>query len=111
VTGNPNVLTQIDPEHFILIPVPVAVTSVTLTVALKPTRDATKGPDFLFNDYYEGICAGAKGRLMLMKGKPWTDPQAAALHIGLFNEKITEANVRRSKAFGRGKVRVQAQFM
>jgi hypothetical protein len=104
------VLTQLSPEGFLLVPTPVAATNVTLTVALKPTRDSTKGPDFLFEDYYEAICAGAKGRLMLTKGKSWTDPQAAALQLAFFNEKITEANVRRSKAFGRGVARVEGSY-
>jgi hypothetical protein len=111
VTGLPGVLTQLDPEHFILLPTPIEVSYCTLSVVLKPTRDSTKGPDFLFEDYYEAICAGAKGRLMLMKGKDWTDPQAAAVQVAFYNSKLAEANIRRSKAFGMAKVRVESQFL
>lgn len=110
ITGAPAALTQLDPESFILVPAPDVTREVTLTVALKPTRDSPRGPDFLFNDYYEGIAAGAKSRLMLMKDKPWTDAQQGAAYMAFFNEKVDEAALRREKAWGRATIRVKPDY-
>ena len=54
-------------------------------VSLKPLRSATDLPDILYNDCYQTIAAGAKAKLMVMPEKPWTNPQLASVHAGIFD--------------------------
>jgi hypothetical protein len=111
VVGTPDSVVQISPDQFA--PVPAASGGpweMLLHVAYKPTRTATSGPDFLYNDYYEQIAAGAKARLMAMPGKAWSNPQLAGVYASVFDAAITKANSRQAHGFGRGRVRVKAQF-
>lgn len=65
-------------------------------VSLKPLRDAVELPDILHNDWYQTIAAGAKANLMIMPGKPWTNPQMAMVHGGFFDDGVNNAS---KKAF------------
>lgn len=109
--GRPTNVVQISPEQWA--PVPAAnggPWQMVLHVAYKPDRTATSGPDFLYNDYYEQIAAGAKARLMAMGKKPWGDTNMAGVYLGVFNEAIRQANTRQAHGFGRGRNRVKAEF-
>lgn len=110
--GKPTNVTQLDPDSFWPIPAPSGGPwSAVLQVCYKPTRDSTQGPDLLFNDYYEVIALGAKARLMAMPGQVWANPQLAVAYGALFDSATEKANVRVAKAFGRGRIRVKANFI
>lgn len=55
-------------------------TDITVTSFLKPSRDAVDLPDILHNDWFEGVFAGAIADLMLMSGKPWSNPAMASVN-------------------------------
>lgn len=111
LAGTPCAITQIQPDEFRLAPQPATTMELTLTVALKPTRDSTQGPDFLFDDYYKAICASAKSMLMLMARQPWSNPNQAAIYAGMATSEASKARVRVQRAFGRAPTRVRAQFL
>jgi hypothetical protein len=110
-TGTIEAVTQIGPDAFSVVPQPVATTSLLLMVALQPTRDAIDGPDFLFDDYYETICLGAKSRLMLMNEAEWANPRLAAIYGEMAADQLVQARSRRNRAFGRAVTRVRGQFL
>lgn len=110
--GKPSNVCQISPDSFV--PVPAATGgpwTMMLRVALKPTRTATVGPDFLYNDYLQQIAYGAKSQLLAMRDKPWTDLQRASAYAKIFDDACLDAKVRAAKGFGRGRVRVKGNFV
>lgn len=64
---------------------------------LVPLQTASKIPDALL-DYAEGIASGAKFRLMMQPGKPWSSPDLAAAHRTLFENAIGDAFARSESA-------------
>ena len=79
--------------------------SLTMRVALKPTRASTTIDDVIFEDYAETIASGALYRLMSSVGKSYTNVEMAGIHKGLFNQGI---NVARQRAT-HGQVRSNLQ--
>ena len=75
--------------------------SITMRVALVPLRDSTKFDDFLYEQWGEYIACGAKARLMLTPGKPYTNQDAAAVNQARY---MTALNDARQRAI-RGNVR------
>ena len=71
-----------------------AYTTAELKVVLKPTRDATQAPDFIYNDWLEEIAHGAKYRLMAMEGRPWAAVDMVSYHRREFVTGWTEARIR-----------------
>lgn len=79
------------PPYLRLDRAPSASKPLKVCLALKPDRNATTVEDFLFNDWREAACAGAKWRLMTLPGKPWTNLEAAAYHRKVFDQSIRDA--------------------
>lgn len=65
--------------------------ALTMRVALKPTRASTTCEDVLFEDYAEFIAHGAKARLCMTPGKPYTNPDVAALGNVMFTQGVNRA--------------------
>lgn len=86
---------------FLPIPDQRYVNAITMRVALVPTRDSTSFEDFLFEQWGEFIACGAKARLMLNPGKPYTNIEAATVNQGRY---MTALNDARQRAI-RGNVR------
>jgi len=84
-----------------LVPTPDADGTLTLTVALKPTPDATGIDDSIFNEYREGIISGALGRLMLSPKKPYSNPAMATYHQQQFTIKAGQAGMRQARNYTR----------
>jgi hypothetical protein len=57
-----------------LYPTPDASYTITVEVALRPTRGATSLPDDLFDLWVEPVCHGAVGQLMQIPGQAFTNP-------------------------------------
>ena len=101
--GDPRYIYQKDARTFSVYPIPKAADkqSLTLRVALKPTRSATTIDDFIFEEYAETIGHGAITRLALSPGKPYTNPQLAAARNGLYNAGLNVARDRAQKGYVR----------
>jgi hypothetical protein len=54
-------------------------------VSLTPTRDATSLDAWLIEQYFDTLCEGAKGRLMRMPKKTWTDIPTAKYYLDKFD--------------------------
>lgn len=65
-------------------PAPVLTVNDTILGTLEfraiyaPHKTATEIPDFLYDEYEEGVAAGAVAQLLAIPGKGWTDPRHAA---------------------------------
>jgi hypothetical protein len=103
ITGTPDTVAQVETTKFAVVPRPTGTASLILTVALQPTRDSTQGPDFLFDDYYEDLAAGAKSRLMLMPEAEWANPQQGAIYAATAHLRSQEARERNKSVFVRKK--------
>lgn len=66
--------------------------------ALKPTPTATGADDIVFNDWYEIVVHGAKGRLMSQTTKPWGEGREdeTMYHLNKFTSGVVEARARQT---------------
>lgn len=92
-TGEPDRWYQPSRTKLSLYPTPDAVHTVGGVVALMPTMKATRVPDFLFEEWSEGLAAGAVQRLVMMPGKAWSNPNLAASFNKEFRRAISRARI------------------
>jgi hypothetical protein len=79
---------------FMPIPNQTYQNAITMRVALVPLRDSTQFDDFLYEQWGEYIACGAKARLMITPGKPYTNPDAAAINQARFTTALNDARQR-----------------
>lgn len=100
--GQPGFFTQIDTSQIILAPIPNMniARGLVMTLALQPSQASTTFPDWIAAQYMEEIAAGARGKLMLIPGKPWTDQKTGVMYM----QKLQDAgsNARESAFKGLG---------
>ena len=80
-----------------LVPEPDVDGTLTMTVALKPSPDATGIDDSIFNEFRDVIVHGALSKLMLSPKKPYSDPQLATYHAQQFTIKTGAAGMRSAR--------------
>ena len=105
--GPPAGYTQKDVDTFTILPIPDQkyVSAVTMRAALVPLRTMTEVPDFLYEIWGEIISFGAKARLMLVPGKPYSNTESANFNQTRFMIGLNDARQRAS----RGNVRSDLQ--
>lgn len=105
-TGTPSHFFQLTPGVVSLYPKPVAnaATGLKLRVSVMPADAADGLPDDLAVRYLDVIQSGARARLMLFAGKPWTNPAMATVYAGAFEAGVGQAKHDVAKAFGRGRI-------
>lgn len=93
ITGPTKQILQKDERTFTVFPKPDQTyqNALTMRVALKPTRASSTCDDVLFEDYAEFIAHGAKARLCITPGKPYTAPDVAALGNAMFMQGVNRA--------------------
>lgn len=67
--------------------------------AVKPKSSCTGVPDFLLEDWGEGIAAGALMKLHAMQGRSWADPTMVAYHTRKFRAEISRAKSKMYKSY------------
>lgn len=94
--STPTGYTQKDFETVSFLPIPnqTYTNAITMRVALVPLRDSTQIEDFLYEQWGESIASGAKARLMLNPGKPYTNQEAAAINQGRYMMALNDARQR-----------------
>lgn len=107
--SDPNRIIQKDETTFTVYPIPLETVpnSLTMRVALKPTRASSNIEDVIFEDYAEIIGYGALARLQLSPNKPYTNPQGAVAHLGLYQSGLNTARQRATRGHMRGDLQVQ----
>lgn len=110
--GTPADYTQADTENVLLVPAPAdaAVGAIVVRAALKPTSTATGIADWLYSQYRQALCAGAKAKMMAMENQPWTRPDLVALNLGIFEEAISKATTSASDGHVRSRPRFSGSF-
>lgn len=103
VKGDPKIYTQKDPRTFSLYPIPneTVANSITMRVAVKPTRSVDTIDDFIYEDYAETIGHGAVARLCLSPDKPYYNEKLAVAREALYRAGLNVARDRALKAFVR----------
>ena len=73
------------------IPTEASTEGLLVRCNMRPTKTCTTVEDFLYNDHFETIGAGAKGKLFGHKGQSWYDPNLAGTFGSIFRIDINEA--------------------
>jgi len=60
-----------------LLPIPASTNIATVSVALSPTITAVTIPQFLFDEWVEGIVAGVLSSMFAQAGQAWSSPDFA----------------------------------
>ena len=110
LSGTPNYFYMDKDRNLALGMKPIAIETLSVTAIVRPTEAAVTLPDTLFDEYVDEIAAGAKSRLMVMKGQLWTDVQQASIYQGLFNDAIESSNVRESKGSTNKALRIVGSY-
>lgn len=87
---------------------PTSSFDLTVTVALRPSNDATYLQDFLYDKHLDALNAGALANLLMQPGKDWTNPQLAQVFDRRFQHAV--AVERRKKTKGYTNKSLQVQF-
>lgn len=98
LTGGPTSVFMLTPETVRFATIPTERYAATLGAHMKPTPDSYEAPSFIFNQYIDTVAAGAKAKLLNMKGRAWYDPGAAAVEEANF--KNMKQDVRNSATKG-----------
>lgn len=86
ITAMPEFVTQIDQGTIRIVPADTG--TLYLRLRLKPSQDAMDLPDFLAAEYRECIGWGALGRLLMIPGQSYTNPDLAAFYMQRFSVKV-----------------------
>ena len=109
LTGDPRNIFQKDERTFTVYPIPKESTKLSLTmrIALKPSRAATTVEDSLYEDHAETVAAGALSKLMIQAGKAYSNPQMSAIHLKVFETGINKAKQAVSRWYVRSGLKVR----
>jgi hypothetical protein len=104
----PEYVTQINSNTIRI--VPAAEGSLYLCLRLKPSQDTMDLPDFLATEYREVIGWGALGRLLMIPGQSYTNPDLAAFYMGRFTSKLDSLVTKGTKGQQNAPKRTRARF-
>lgn len=96
-TGTPYAFYRPNPETLSLAPAAASQGTLSVTMYLSPTRQATTLPRFLYDLYWDAIEPGALWRLMKVPNRPWSDPNQATFHKQEFERLIGSYSARAGK--------------
>ena len=107
-TGNPAFFLMMSGRQVRFVPAAGEVMPVAVTgrVVLEPDNTATTYSDDL-QRFEEGIVNGALSRLMVIKGKPWTDVTRAGLCLDVYRQFVSEAKQEQMRDWCYGTVTTQ----
>lgn len=99
----------VSPNAYELRLVAVPETGVTggivVTTAVGVKVSATGLEQWIADEFFEDLVAGAKARLLGMRGVPWADPQYAMAHADTFAKGISRAIALKATGSGRAPLR------
>lgn len=73
--------------------------------AFAPVTSITTIDDFIYDRWHEAIEAGAKGKLMAMPKKDWTDPVMASYNLSLYTDGVARAKITSGQGYTKGSKR------
>lgn len=109
-SGPPEAFIQITPGVMTLYPVPTEAGTLSLRVSVRPSESATGIPDDLAARFRDQLAMGAKARLMLYQGKPWSAPDMGLALSGAFASSIEKAASAMARSYSNGRVKSRASW-
>lgn len=70
-----------------------------------PLTTITTIDDDIYDDHHETVEAWAKWKLMSMPKKDWSDPANAAVNLGLYNDGMASAKIKKDQGMVKGSTR------
>lgn len=115
IYGSGIVFYSISDENVKLFPFPTDTAFATSTGSINvvatgvfvPGDDITTVSDLFYARWGKAIESGAKAELMMMVGKPWTNPQMAGVHAMIFDTAINRAIRKRNLEDAGGELLVE----
>lgn len=107
VAGTPGNYFQPNPDQLTLVPEVQDTVDLILRVAYCPLRNSTTIEGWVYQNYLEGIAAGALARLMAIPSQSWSNATLAQYYLKLFGAAVNDATIEASKAFTRGSLQVK----
>jgi len=108
-TGAPAYFTQIISDQIMIAPYPDKAYTLRTFTSFKPTNRATSVPDSFGKEHYETIIHGALFRLQQMADRTWTNPNAAAANLILYQKGVSAAAKRAKYGYAGASLTVQAR--
>jgi hypothetical protein len=107
--ATPRLICQLDPDNFVLAPLPDATVNYDLKmiVALKPLRTSTGMDEDVFDDLENVIMHGALQHLLVLPDKNWSDRELASYHAKQYLYKTTERRARANIGAARASMSVR----
>jgi hypothetical protein len=104
--GTPTKYLQVVPGVIRLYPVPLvdAVQGLKLRLVVQPSDTAAGLPDDMAARFRDEIHVGAKSRLMLYPGKPWSNPDLAVVYSQAFSAMANTATAAAARAFVQARI-------
>lgn len=103
---------QQNPSQIVLYGMPDAsyVDGLLIDAVLVPTRTSTGMDSVIADRYWDAIVHGAKHRLMIVPGKPWTDANLAAWHKTQMDNLVDSAGIEAVRGFNNAPIRTKTYF-
>jgi len=107
----PQHLCQIDPDHFVVAPVPDAVKTynVKMFLTLRPDLDSTAMDKIFFDELEDLIVHHVLQETLILPNKSWTDRELAQYHAKQLVFKIASRRAKANLGLGRGNLTAQMQ--
>lgn len=107
--SNPRHVSQFDPDHFVVAPVPDATRpyDVKMFVALKPTLTSRGMDAIAMNELEALIIHGALQHLLALPDKSWTDRELATFHAKQYVYKTAARRAKTNLGVARASLTVQ----
>lgn len=102
--GEPRIICQVNPDRFIVIPLPddEKTYRMRMFLALKPKRTATGMDEVAFNELEDVILHGALQHLLVLPNVHWSDRELAAYHAKQYTFHLAERRARANLGNVRG---------
>lgn len=65
--------------------------TISVNVSTKPKRSSNRCDDSIYEDWFDGICAGVLFRMQSMIGREWENIRSAMLNEQLYRRQLTKA--------------------
>ena len=93
-TGQPTRFWVVADRQIRLFYTPDQVFTIEGEIVLKPSRTAKTMPQWVYETWIDPIVSGVIYRLCRIRGKDWSDPEAAAIHKNFYEQGVTNARIR-----------------
>lgn len=87
-------------------PKPGGAYTLEMKAALRPARTSAGIAATIFEQFVDGIAAGAKARLLNVKGQAWSDPMMAREYASDFDDAVALARHKQDSQFSSGNTRI-----